>query len=80
MYFINDLFFVRYVEEDDYEKFDCVRKILMDDLRDLDSNKLKNMLGMLVDLCFSFRTNKFSRIVYKVKLLREDIFLLLKEK
>ena len=79
MYFINDLFFVGYLEEDDYKKFDCVRSILVDEFQDLDSKKSVNMLGILDNLYISFRTQEFSHIVDEVKLLREDFFQFLKK-
>ena len=50
LYFINDLFFVRCLEEDDYEKFDCVKNLVVDEFQDLDSKKLVNILGILDDL------------------------------
>ena len=77
---MNDLYFVGCFEEDDYKKFDCVRNILVDEFQDIDSNKLLNMLGFLDDLYIWFRTQEFSHIVDKVKLLREDIFQIVKEK
>ena len=46
MCFINDLFFIGYLKEDDFRKFECVRNILVDEFRDLDSKKL-NRLGIL---------------------------------
>ena len=79
MYFINDLYFVGYSEEDDYEKSDCVRNILVDEFQNLDSKKLVNMLSVLDDLYISFRTQEISHIVDKVKLLREDIFQLIEK-
>ena len=79
MYFINDLYFVG-ILGDDYKKFDCVRKILVSEFKDHDSEKLTNMLGFLDDLYISFRRWEFSHIVDKVRLLREDIFQLVKEK
>ena len=79
-YFINDLFFSGYLEEDDYKKFDCVRNILVDEVHDLDSDKLSNILGILDDLYILFRTQDFSHIEDKVKLLREDNFQLIKER
>ena len=80
MYFSNKLFFVGYLEEDDYKKFDCVRNVLVDKFQDLDSKKIVNMLGILDDLYISFRIQDFSNIVDKVKLLREDFFQIIKEK
>ena len=67
MYFINDLFFVGYLEEDDYRKFDSVRNVIVEEFLDLDSKKLLNMLGILDDLYISFRTREFSHIIDKVK-------------
>ena len=80
MYFRKDLFFVGYLEEDDFKQFDCVRKKLVDEIQDLDSKNIVNNLSILDDLYISFRTQEFSHIVDKVKLLREDIFQLIKEK
>ena len=57
MFFINDLFFLGYLEEDDCKKFDCVRSILVDEFQDLDSKKLMNMLGIFDDLYISFRNS-----------------------
>ena len=79
MYFKNKLFFVAYIEEDDYKKFDCLTNIVVDEPQDLDSKKLVKILRIL-DLFTSFRTQDFSHIVDEVNLLREDIFQLIKEK
>ena len=76
---INDLFFVGYLEEDDYKKFDCVRNMLVDDFQHLDSKKVVNMLGILDHSYISFRTQEISHIVVKVKLLHEDSFHLIKK-
>ena len=80
MFFMNVLFFVGFLEEVDYRKFDCVRNILEDELQDLDWKKLVNLLGTLDDLYSSFRTQDISHIVDKTKFLSEDIFQLIKEK
>ena len=68
------------MDEDESKNFDCVRKILVDEFRDLDSKPLVDMLDILDDLIISFRTQDFSLIIDKVELLREDIFKLIKEK
>ena len=80
IYFIDELFFLGYFEEDDYKKFDCVRNLLVDEFQDRDSKKLVNILGILDDLYISFRAQEFRHIVGKVKLLRDDIFQRIKEK
>ena len=79
MYFINNLYFVGNLGEDDYKKFDCVRNVLVGEFRDLDSEKLTNVLGILDDLYISIMGREFSHIVDRVKLLREDIFHYLKK-
>ena len=79
-YFTNDLYFVGYLEEDGYRKFVCVRNILVDEFQDNDSKRILKLLGILDDLYISFRTQEFSHITDKVKLLREDICQPIKEK
>ena len=66
LYFLNDLFFIGYLEEDDYRKFDCVRNILVYEFHDLDSKNLAKMLGILDVLYVSFRTQEFGHIVDKL--------------
>ena len=80
MYFMNTLFFVGLLEEDEYNIFDCVTKVLINQFQDLDSKKLKNMLGGLGDLYISFRTQESGHTDDKVQLLREHTFKLIKEK
>ena len=74
MYFINDLYFKGYLGEDDYKKFDCVRKMLLSEFKGVDSEILTNMLGILEDLYISFKRQELSSIPDNVKLLREDNF------
>ena len=76
---MNDLFFIGYLDEDDDKKLDCVRETSVEEFQALYSDKLANMLGILDDLYILFRTHEFSHIEDKVKLLREDIFRLMKE-
>ena len=80
MCFLKHLYFGGCLEEDDYKKFDCLRITLVDEFQDHDLKKLRIMLGILDDLYISFRTQEFSCIVDKVKLLREDIFQIIKGK
>ena len=77
MYFTNDLYFVRHL--DDYKKFDCVRNILVSEYKCLDSEKLPRVLSILDDLYISFNRQDFDRNADNVKLLREDIFQLVKD-
>ena len=80
LYFKNDFYFVGILGDNDYEKFDCVTNILANEFKDLDSEKLTNVLGIIDDLYISFKRQEFSHIADKVDLLREDIFQLIKEK
>ena len=50
VYFINDLYFVGHLEEDDYRKFDCVRNRLIGEFEVFDSEIITNMLGILDNL------------------------------
>ena len=67
MYLINGLFFVVHLEEAAYKEFDCVRVILVDEFQDLYSDKLTNMLGILDEIYFWFRTQEVSQLENKVK-------------
>ena len=79
MYFINDLCFLGYLGNYDYKKFDCVRKILVNEIENLDSEKLTNVLGIIDDLYISFRRREFGHAVDKVELLRENILRLVND-
>ena len=48
--FLNKLLFVGYLENDECEKFACIKKVLTSEFQDIDSEKLINMLGAIDDL------------------------------
>ena len=80
LYFLNKLDFVGFSESDEYEKFLCIKKVLPDEFQDFDSDKILNMLGVVHDLHILFKTQDFQGVQILVKILRGDIFLLVKEK
>ena len=48
LYFLKKLDFDGYLESDDYEKINCIQKAIADELQDVNSEKLKNMLDSLM--------------------------------
>ena len=80
MYFINELYFVGILREDDYKNFDYVRNILVSEYKDLSSEILTEAMGILDDLYISFKRREFTHIPDNFNLLREDIFQIINEK
>ena len=79
MFFINDLFFVGYLEEDDYKTSNRVRSVLEDEFRDLDSNKLVSVLCILDDIRNSFIDRKIDDVSIQVELLSNFFCIKLKK-
>ena len=79
LYFIKKSKFTEYLEEDDYEKLDCVRNILVDEFQDVILVKLINILGITDDLQL-FLTGEHNQIFSTTETLRKDNFQLIKEK
>ena len=80
MFFINELHFVGILREDDCKNFNCVRKILKNEFKDLSSERLAEAMCVLDDLYISLKRQDFTRIPGNVKLPREDIFQKINEK
>ena len=80
LHFLNQLDFVGCLESDDYEKLNCIKKVLYCEFQDVNSKKLKIMLGFVDDLYILFITQEFHDLQILTKILRGDIFLLVKEK
>ena len=78
LHFLNKLLFVGYLENDDYENFKCIKKVLTDEFQDVNSEKLLYMLGIVDDLRVSFITPTSQHIPSLTNGLREDIFSLVK--
>ena len=57
-----------------------IKKVLTIEFQDLDSEKLINMLGVIDDLQILFITQNFHDIQILIKIVRGDLFLLVKEK
>ena len=62
LHFLNKLDFDGYLESVDYEKFSCIKKVLTDEFQDVNSEKLKNLLSVLVDLYILFITQDFQDV------------------
>ena len=80
LHFLSKLDFAGYLENDDYEKFNCIKKVLTDEVQDANAEKLLNMLCVINDLCILFLTQDFHDVQILTNILRGDIFLLVKEK
>ena len=78
--FLNKLDFAGYLESSDYEKFNCIKKVLTDEFQDVNSEKLLSMLSIVDDLYILFITQKYSDIQILTSVLRGDIIQLVKEK
>ena len=78
--YINDLFFVKYLEEDVYKKIIRVRGVLVNEIGGLDSKKLASVLRILDNIHMSFIAQGFDDICIKAELIRNEIFQLVKEK
>ena len=50
LYFLNQLDFIVDLENDEDEKFNCLRKLLRDELQDVNAEKLIILYGVLVDI------------------------------
>ena len=78
LHFLNKLDFVVYLENDDYENFICIKKVLTDEFQDVNLEKSIYMLGVVDDLRVLFITQTFQHIHSLTNGLREDIFCLVK--
>ena len=78
LHFLNKLDSAGYLENDDYENFNCIKKVLTAEFQDVNSEKLIYMLGVVDDLPVSFITQTFEQIQSLTNGLREDIFSLVK--
>ena len=76
LHFLNKSDLVVKSERDEFENFDCIEKVLACDFRDLDTEKLINMLNTVDDIHISFVTRDFQNVRVLTDVLRDDIFLL----
>ena len=80
LHFLNKLDLVGYLEDSDYEKFNCIKKVLTREFQDENSDKLINMLNVFDNLYILFITQDFNNVLILTNSIRNDFFLLLKEK
>ena len=80
LHFLSKLGFAGYLENYDYEKFNCIKKVLPDELQDVNSEKLISMLGVVDDLYILFIAQDFHDVQKLTNIVRDDIFVLVKEK
>ena len=74
LHFLNKLDFNGYLENEENEKFSCIKKVLTSEYQHLDSEKLLNMLGVNDDLYFLFITQAFQDLQILTNVLRENFF------
>ena len=79
-HFLNKLDLVAYLKGDEFKNFNCIKKVLANDFRDLYTEKLINMLNVVDDIYILFITQHFQNVRALTDVLREDIFLLFKDK
>ena len=77
LHFLNKLDVVGYLESYDYEKFNCNKNVLTDEVQDVNSEKLINMLVVIDDLYDFFITRDFHDVQILINVSRGDIFSLL---
>ena len=77
---LNKLDLVADLERDEFNNFDCIKTLLANDFRDLDTEKLINMLNVVDDIYILFVTQDFQIVRVLTDVLRDDIFLLFNEK
>ena len=80
LHFLNKFDFVGYLENDEYEKSSCIRKVLTIEFQYIDSENSIDMLGVIDDLYILFITQNFHDIHLLDNIVRSDISLLVKEK
>ena len=80
LHFLNKLAFVGYLESFDYEKINCIKKVLTDEVQDVNSEKLMNVLSVLDDLHILLITQYFQDFQILTNYLRDEFFILVKEK
>ena len=69
---------VGYIESGDYDKINWIKKLLIDELQDVNSEKLIQMLGVLDNLHILFKFQGFQNVQISTNVLREDVFSLVK--
>ena len=80
LHFLNKLDLVANLEKDEFKNFNCIKKVLANDLRDVNTEKLINMLNVVDDKYILFVTQGFQNVRVLTDVLRDDIFLLFNEK
>ena len=80
LHFLNKLDLVADLERDEFENFNCIKKVLAKDFRDLNTEKLINMLNVVDDIYNLFVTQDFRNVRVLTFVLRDDVFLLFNEK
>ena len=78
LYFLNKLDLVGHLESSDYDKFKWIKKMLIDEFEDANSEKLIIILDVLDNLHMLFITQDFQNVQILTDLPREDIFSLVK--
>ena len=79
LHFLSKLDFAGYLENEDYEKVTCNKKVLTDEFQDVNSEKLINKMNIVDDLCFFFITQEYCDVQIINSFLRRGIILLLKK-
>ena len=76
LHFLNKLDLVAKLERDEFKNFNCIKKVLANDFRDLHTEKLINMLNAVDDVHILFVTQDFQNNRVLTDVLGYDICLL----
>ena len=80
LHFLNCLNFIGDLKSDDYSNFNHTKKVLKDNLHDVDSEQLNHMLGVIDDLRILILRQDFHEFNPLTESLRERIFTLYEKK
>ena len=80
LHFLNKLDLVADLETDEFKKFNCIKKVLTNEIRDLDTSHFINVLFVVDDVQILIIIQDFKNVQVSTNVLRDDIFLLFNEK
>ena len=80
LHFLNKLELVADLKGEEFKNFNCIKKVLAKDFRDLYTEKIINMLCLVDDILILIITQVFQDVRALTNVRRDDIFLLFNEK
>ena len=80
LHFFKKLDLVADLEKDEFKNFNCIKKVVANEFRNLYTEKLINMLIVVDDIYILFVTQDFQIVRILTIVLRDDNFILFNEK